>query len=191
MAARAHQIKLAFVASTELRPMAQQLATLRTPAAYSGVTAYAQRHTGEAAAAAYLALGHAYFLDKKITDAVSSLHQARQAGDALADYADFLAAGRTMRPGRRRSRGPAQRVQGKYPDSIFVDEVPELEANVLLDLHDAAGAQRVLDAASSDPAAGRAGYQLARRTWWRRRRRQTRKRIRIFKALLLGLSAHN
>jgi len=63
-AARAHKIKLAFVASAELRPMAQQLATMRTPAAYSGVTAYARSHTGEAAAAAYLALGHAYLLDK-------------------------------------------------------------------------------------------------------------------------------
>ncbi|MGC1424688.1 MAG: lytic transglycosylase, partial [Terracidiphilus sp.] len=66
-AARAHKIKLAFVASTELRPMAQQLATLRTPAAYAGVTSYAHAHSGEAAAAAYLALGHAYFLDKRYT----------------------------------------------------------------------------------------------------------------------------
>src|SRR3569833_81875 len=55
-AARAHKIKLAFVASSQLRPMAQQLATLRTPAAYSGVAAFAHAHSGEAAAAAYLAL---------------------------------------------------------------------------------------------------------------------------------------
>src|ERR1700678_1718648 len=54
---RAAKIKLAFVASTELRPMAQQLATLRTPAAYTGVAKYAHQHDGEAAAAAYLALG--------------------------------------------------------------------------------------------------------------------------------------
>ena len=58
--ARTARIKRAFVASTELRPMAQQLATLRTPAAYAGVTQWAHEHTGEAAAAAYLALGHAY-----------------------------------------------------------------------------------------------------------------------------------
>ena len=32
--------------------MAQQLATMRTPAAYAGVTKYAHQHTGEAAAAA-------------------------------------------------------------------------------------------------------------------------------------------
>ncbi|MFP5204981.1 MAG: hypothetical protein ACLGSH_06480, partial [Acidobacteriota bacterium] len=54
------RIRRAFVASSELRPMAQQLATLRTPAAYAGVTAYANRHSGDAAAAAHLALGHAY-----------------------------------------------------------------------------------------------------------------------------------
>ena len=59
------RIKQAFVASKELEPMAQQLATMRTPEAYTAVTAYAHSHTGEAAAAAYLALGHAYLLDKR------------------------------------------------------------------------------------------------------------------------------
>src|ERR1019366_4323834 len=88
-AARAHRIKLAFVASTELRPMAQQLATMRTPAAYGGVSAFARQHPGEGAAAAYLALGHAYLLDKRYPDALASLRQARQAGDVLADYAGF------------------------------------------------------------------------------------------------------
>jgi hypothetical protein len=39
--ARTARIRQAFVASTELRPMAQQLATLRTPAAYAGVSKYA------------------------------------------------------------------------------------------------------------------------------------------------------
>jgi len=37
-------------------PMAQQLATLRTPAAYAGVEKYAHQHDGEASSAAYLAL---------------------------------------------------------------------------------------------------------------------------------------
>ncbi len=72
--------------------MAQQLATLRTPAAYAGVTRYAHEHSGEAAAAAYLALGHAYLLDKRYADAAANFRQARQAGDVLADYADFLGA---------------------------------------------------------------------------------------------------
>jgi soluble lytic murein transglycosylase len=85
-------LKRAFVASAELRPMAQQLATLRTPAAYAGVSEYARRHSGDAAAAAYLALGHAYLLDKRYAEAVASLRQAGKASNVLADYADFLAA---------------------------------------------------------------------------------------------------
>jgi len=160
--ARAHKIKLAFVASAELRPMAQQLSNLRTPAAYAGVTSFAHAHSGEASAAAYLALGHAYLLDKRYADAVANLHQAREAGEAHADYSDFLAA-RAYHESNQEAQAEAllKGFKEKYPDSIFVDEAPELEANVLLDLHDPAGAKRVIDAAASDPSAGRAGYQLA------------------------------
>ena len=63
--------------------MAQQLATMRTPAAYAGVTKYAHAHTGEAAAAAYLALGHAYLVDRRFAEASENLHLARQAGEEL------------------------------------------------------------------------------------------------------------
>jgi soluble lytic murein transglycosylase len=160
--ARTARIKLAFVASTELRPMAQQLTTLRTPAAYAGVTQYAHRHTGEAAAAAYLALGHAYLLDKRYAEAVESFGQARQAGEELADYADFLAARANHEAGNEAAaeaslRGFAER----YPDSIFVDQAPELEAGTLLAMNDPADAQRVLTAAADTAAADRPGYQLA------------------------------
>jgi soluble lytic murein transglycosylase len=160
--ARTARIKLAFVASTELRPMAQQLATLRTPAAYAGVTQYARRHTGEAAAAAYLALGHAYLLDKRYAEAIENFRQARQAGEELADYADFLSARANHEAGNDSAaeaslRGFAER----YPDSIFTDEAPELEAETLLAMNDAAGADRVLIAAADTAAADRPGYQLA------------------------------
>ncbi len=166
--------------------MAQQLATLRTPAAYSGVTAYARSHSGEASAAAYLALGHAYILDKRYADAVSSLQQAKRAGDSLEDYDDFLAA-KAYHESDQETQAEAllKGFKLKYPDSIFVDEVPELEANVLLDLHDAAGAKRVLDAAASDPAAGRAGYQLAAGLV-AQAQNENDEAIRIYKALLLA-----
>ena len=166
--------------------MAQQLATLRTPAAYNGVTAYARSHSGEASAAAYLALGHAYILDKRYGDAVSSLQQAKRAGDSLEDYDDFLAA-RAYHESDQEAQAEAllKGFKVKYPDSIFVDEVPELEANVLLDLHDAPGAKRVLDAAASDPAAGRAGYQLAAGLVAQAQDQNT-EALRIYKALLLG-----
>jgi soluble lytic murein transglycosylase len=161
--ARTQRIRRAFVASSELRPMAQQLATLRTPAAYAGVTAYARQHSGDAAAAAYLALGHAYLLDKRYAEAVTSLHQAGKTSDVLDDYADFLAAQANHESGNEPAaeallHGFAQR----YPDSIFDAQAPELEANVLLAMNDTAGAQKVLAAAASGPAADRTGYQFVR-----------------------------
>ena len=163
-ARRAHtaRIKLAFVASTELRPMAQQLATLRTPSAYAGVTSYAQHHTGEAAAAAYLALGHAYLLDKRYGEAIEDFRLARKAGAELADYADFLDARANHEVGNEETaeallKGFAER----YPESIFDAQAPELEANTLLAMKDAASAERVLAAAAGTEAANRPGYQLA------------------------------
>ncbi|HUN85436.1 MAG TPA: transglycosylase SLT domain-containing protein [Terracidiphilus sp.] len=143
--------------------MAQQLATLRTPAAYEGVTAYAHRHTGDAAATAYLALGHAYLLDKRYDEAIDCLRKARQDSDVLSDYADFLAAKANHEAGKEAAaetllHGFVQR----HPDSIFDAQSPELEATVLLAMNDAAGAQRALAAAADGPAADRTGYQLAR-----------------------------
>jgi soluble lytic murein transglycosylase len=160
--ARTARIKLAFQASAELRPMAQQLATMRTPAAYAGVAKYAQQHSGEAAAAAYLALGHAYLLDKRYTEAVADFRLARKAGAELADYADFLAARASYEAGDNAAaevllRGFAER----YPESVFISHAPELEANTLMALNDAAGARRVLAAAQGTAAADRTGYQLA------------------------------
>ena len=139
--------------------MAQQLATLRTPAAYAGVTKYAHQHTGEAAAAAYLALGHAYLIDKRYTEAETNLRQARQAGEELADYADFLGAEANHAAGNESAAEALLRgFAGRYRDSIFNAQAPELEANVLLATGDAAGAQRVL--AANPDSASRPGYQL-------------------------------
>jgi soluble lytic murein transglycosylase len=159
-AARTARIKQAFVASSELRPMAQQLALLRTPAAYGGVTGYAHSHSGEAASAAYLALGHAYLADRRYQDAAEDFRQSKQAGQELADYADFLGAQADHEAGNETAaEALLHGYAARYPDSIFIVQVPELEANVLLTLNNPAEAQRVLAEAPED--AGRAGYQLA------------------------------
>ncbi len=159
--ARTARIKQAFVASKELQPMAQQLATLRTPAAYAGVAAYAHSHTGEAAAAAYLALGHAYLLDKRYADAESSLAEARRADGALSDYVDFLDAEASHAAGddpvaENILRGFA----GRYPESIFDDQAPELEAAILLAMNKLAAARQILAAAAGTEAATRPGFEL-------------------------------
>jgi soluble lytic murein transglycosylase len=135
---------------------------MRTPAAYAGVTQYAHRHSGEAAAAAYLALGHAYLLDKRYAEAVAEFRLARKAGAELADYADFLAARANHEAGNEAAA--EELLHGfteRYPDSIFVAQTPELEADTLLGLKDAAGARRVLAVTAGTAAANRPGYQLA------------------------------
>jgi soluble lytic murein transglycosylase len=160
--ARSRKLQQAFVASSELRPMAQQLSALRTPAAYSGVAAYAHAHSGEASAAAYLALGHAYLLDHKYPDAVGALRSANAVGDALDDYADYLTAQAFL---QNNQLADAETVLNgfiaKHPDSIFVASVPVLEANLFLQESDPQAALKVLDAHKTEPIAGKADYQLA------------------------------
>lgn len=159
--ARTARIRQAFVASTELRPMAQQLATLRTPEAYAGVGAYAHRHTGEAAAAAFLALGHAHLLDHHYAEAIENLKEARQAGAELADYADFLAAEASHESGDNAAAETLLKgFNDRYTDSVFDEQAPELEANVLLALNNAGGAREVLAKVQETDAADRPAYQL-------------------------------
>jgi len=160
----ASSIKLtsAFHASEELRPMAQQLASTRSAAAYAGVLSYAHGHPGEGAAAAYLALGHAYALDHRYADAVADLGQAKRAGNALDDYADYLGAQAAVQAGRA---GDAYTLLDhfaeRYPDSIFVPTAPVLLANMHLQQGDAQGALRVLQPLASTPEAEQADFRYA------------------------------
>jgi len=159
--ARSVRLRQAFIASAELRPMAQQLATMRTPEAYAAVSAFARRQSGEAQAAAYLALGHAYLLDKHYSEATANLREARKVGEALADYVDFLSAQAEHEAGNdRAAEALLAGFNQRYPDSIFNPQVPELEATVLLALNDPNGARRVL--AANPASATRTGYQF---TW--------------------------
>jgi len=159
--ARSQKLHQAFVASSQLRPMAQQLASMRSPAAYAGVSAYAHSHTGEAAAAAYLALGHAYLLDHKYSEAVSAFHSANVAGKSLDDYADYLTAQAFLQDNKL---ADAETVLDtfiqKHPDSIFVHSVPVLQANLFLQESDPQAALRILDAHRGEAIANKADFQL-------------------------------
>ncbi|MDE3199576.1 MAG: transglycosylase SLT domain-containing protein [Acidobacteriota bacterium] len=161
--AKARRIRRAFVASEELRPMAQQLIAMRTPEAYNGVAAYAHKHTGDAAATAYLALGYAYLLDKKYPDAIANLQHARRAGNALDDYAEYFEVKAEIAADDNKEA--AKLVHGfekRFPSSIFNDQIPELEASAYIGMNDAAAAERVLNAAASTSSARRPGLELAR-----------------------------
>jgi soluble lytic murein transglycosylase len=160
--ARSHKLQQAFVASSQLRPMAQQLATMRSPAAYAGVSAYAHSHTGEASAAAYIALGHAYLLDRKFPEAVNAFHQANVQGTALDDYADYLQAQADLQSNNLpQAETILSTFAQKHPDSIFVPSVPVLQANLFLQEGDPQSALRILDAHKGEAIANRADYQLA------------------------------
>ncbi len=160
--ARTHKIQQAFIASSQLRPMAQQLGNYRSPAAYAGVAAYAHAHTGEASAAAYLALGHAYLLDHKFAEALSALHQADVQGDALDDYAAYFSAQVDLQSNQPvAAETILSSFTTKYPDSIFNSAVPVLEANLDLEQGDPQAALRVLRAHSGEPVAGKPDYLLA------------------------------
>jgi len=160
--ARSRKLQMAFVASSQLRPMAQELTTMRSPAAYAGVTAYAHAHTGEAASAAYLALGHAYLLDHRYPEAATSFQKANAAGKTLDDYADFLAAQADMEAGKLPdAEALLTGFAGKYPESIFVSRLPVMIANLSLDQNDPQTALRVLHQHAADPISAHADFQLA------------------------------
>lgn len=134
--------------------------TLRTAAAYAGVTSYAERHTGDAAGAAYLALGRAYQTDHRYPEAIEAYRKARQHSEVLGDYGDFLAA--ECEHASQNEAAAETLLKGfneRYPDSIFEVEAPELEANVLLAQGDAATADRVLRTVA-DEAEDKPNYEL-------------------------------
>jgi soluble lytic murein transglycosylase len=160
--ARSRKLQRAFVASSQLRPMAQELTTMRSPAAYAGVTAYARAHTGEAASAAYLALGHAYLLDHRYPEAAASFEKANALGKTMDDYADFLAAQALMEAGKLSdAEALLTGFTAKYPESIFVGRLPVMIANLSLDQNDPQTALKVLHEHAADPISAHADFQLA------------------------------
>ena len=91
--ARLRHMKRAFVASADLKPMAQQLLENRSPQAYAGVEEYAHRHRkDDAAPLAWLVLGYAHYLDKDYIKARDSWKTAQPLEPVLGDYLEWLKA---------------------------------------------------------------------------------------------------
>ncbi|WP_263415611.1 lytic transglycosylase domain-containing protein [Terriglobus albidus] len=165
--ARSRKLTSAFVASSQLRPMAQQLTATRSPAAYAGVLAYANSHSGEASAAAWLAMGHAYMLDKRFADAYNAFRQAAQRGEALDDYADYLGAQAALQGGRGTDAyALLENFAQRHPGSIFVANAPVALANGYLQQNDPQGALRVLSTLAGTPQASHADFRFAQARAW-------------------------
>jgi soluble lytic murein transglycosylase len=143
--AESRRLNIAFIASSQLRPMAQQLLVDRTPGAYAGVLAYAAAHHGEAAASAELAVGHAYMLDRRYAEAETEFRQASNHGVALDDYAEYLEAQAAVQGNRPQDALPLlTHFADRHPGSVFDASAPILMANAYLTGNDAQGALRVL-----------------------------------------------
>jgi soluble lytic murein transglycosylase len=157
---RVLKLNSAFTASAQLRPMAQQLASTRTAAAYAGVMSYAGSHPGEGAATAYLALGHAYALDHRYGDAVDAYKRVAAAGDALSDYSDYLGAQALVAANRSAEVFPLlDHFQERHPESIFDQSAPLLEANAFIQQKNGAAAVKVLEPLLGTPEADRVDFK--------------------------------
>ena len=142
--------------------MAQQLALTRSPEAYAGVQNFARTHPGEAASAAWLAIGHSYDLDRRYADAATAFHTAATTGDALSDYADYLGAQAAVQAGHGADGYPLlDHFAQRHPDSIFAVSAPIALANAHLQQGDAASALRILTPLVDTPEAAHADFRYA------------------------------
>ena len=124
----------AFVASSELKPMARQLLENRTPAAYAGVQAYARKHSGEdAGALAWMVVGYAHILDHDPGKAILPLKTAQKRAGDLADYvAYFLAIAYAGSGDTGHVIATLGDFEGDYPDSLFIRDASVVYANALV-----------------------------------------------------------
>ena len=141
--------------------MAQQLASSHSPTAIAAVRSYASGHPGSAAETAYLALGHAYWLDKKYGDAVDAFRQSGHAGEPLSDYADYLGA-QSMVAAERYAEVPPllENFDERHPDSIFNASAPLLLANSYLSAGNGLAAIKVLEPLRPTPEGDHADFKL-------------------------------
>ncbi len=133
---RAQRLKKAFVASAELRPMAQQLLENRSAAAYSGVENWARQHAGtDAAGLAWLVVGYAHYLDREFDRAIPALERAQPNAGELGDYvAYFLAQAQAASGEGEQALAVLQPFAAQWPESLYGREAAVLRANLLTTL---------------------------------------------------------
>jgi soluble lytic murein transglycosylase len=134
MSPRVRRIHQAFVASTTLRPMAQQLIQERTPAGYAGVEAYARAHSNEdAGALAWLVVGYAHFLDHDCAKAIEPLNRAKPLAGDIGDYVSYYLGTCYLQTGRQ-AEGLAAlaNFSDNYPDSVLIRDATLSYANGIL-----------------------------------------------------------
>jgi soluble lytic murein transglycosylase len=145
---KARRMTRAFVASSDLKPMARQLIEMRTPAAYAGVQSYATRHAGtDPGAMANLALGYAHILDHDYAKAPPNLAKAQQRAGELADYVRyFQALAYQGQSDNEKVIATLRNFEQSFPESVFQREVVDLYGGALVANGDAREAINYLEA---------------------------------------------
>ena len=127
-------IKRAFVASADLRPMAQQLLENRASQAYQGVEAYARKHAkDDAGPLAWMVVGYAHYLDKDYAGARAAWARTKSLDPLLGDYLAYMQA--LAYQGENNHAKVLETLQGfddKYPDSLQSHDAALLYASALM-----------------------------------------------------------
>jgi soluble lytic murein transglycosylase len=144
---RIRRIHRAFVASSELKPMARQLLENRSSAAYAGVEAYARKHArDDAGVLANLALGYAHILDHEPAKAIAPLKLAQSRAGDLADYTTYFLGSSYQATGETElALATLRDFTTRYADSIFVRDAALAYANALVTTGDPAQAAALLE----------------------------------------------
>jgi len=160
MSPRVRRIRQAFVASTNLRLMAQQLIQDRTPAGYAGVETYARAHSKEdAGALAWLVLGYAHVLDHDCAKAIDPLNRAKPLAGDLGDYVAYYLGTCYLQTGHQ-AEGLAAlaNFDATYPDSLLIRDAHLSYATALLSEGRAAEAAELLE---KDRLPARSDFEFA------------------------------
>ncbi len=114
--------------------MAQQLLQDRTPAAYAGVEAFAQRHSkDDAGALAWLVLGYAHILDKDYAKAIDPLNHAKPVAGDLGDYVNLYLGSAYLQSGQAADAATTlSHFEKEYPESLLLRDARVLYGNALL-----------------------------------------------------------
>ncbi len=140
-------MRQAFVESTSLRPMAEQLLQDRSKPAYAGVQAYALTHAKEdAGALAWLVLGYAHVLDKDYGKAIDPLNRAKLHAGDLGDYVAYYLGTSYLETGHTaEALANLADFAKAHPDSLLVRDAEVSYADAVLLEGQAAEATSLLE----------------------------------------------
>ena len=157
---RVRRVRRAFVASTSLRPMAQQLLLDRTPVAYAGVEGYARSHAKEdAGALAWLVVGYARTLDHDYAKAIVPFSRAKSGASELGDYVAYYLGDAYQRTGHNaEALATLADFANTFPDSLLIRDTHLVYANALFDEGRASDAAALLE---KDRLPVRSDFELA------------------------------